>query len=168
MSQQLYQYLAHDHDRLDRLLQNATSQPGVINLDSYGEFRRGLLRHIGIEERIVLPTIARLQNGKQAAIAERLRLDHGALAALMVPPPSSAIIATLRSILEGHNSLEEQEGGLYLLLNRLAKDEEADLLERMRSTPEVPVMPYNEKPSVLEATERALKRAGYSLLKNPD
>ena len=168
MSQQLYQYLAHDHDRLDRLLQNATSQPGVINLDSYGEFRRGLLRHIGIEERIVLPTIARLQDGKQAAIAERLRLDHGAIAALMVPPPSPSIVATLRMILQRHNTLEEQEGGLYLLLDQLAKDEETTLLERMKSTPEVPVMPYNEKPSVLEATERALKRAGYSLLKNPD
>lgn len=168
MPHQLYDYLAQDHDRLDRLLRTATSQPDVIDRVPYDEFRRGLLRHIGIEERIVLPAIARLQNGKQAAVAERLRLDHGALAALMVPPPSSAIIATLRSILEGHNALEEQEGGLYLLLNRLAIDEEEILLKKMRTTPEVPVMPCNEKPFVLEATERALKRAGYSLLKNPD
>lgn len=140
----------------------------MIDRVPYDEFRRGLLRHIGIEERVVLPAIARLQNGQQAAVAERLRLDHGALAALMVPPPSQAIVATLRMILEGHNALEEQDGGLYLLLNELAKDEERELLEKMRSTPEVPVMPYNEKPFVLEATERALKRAGYSLLKNPD
>jgi hypothetical protein len=158
----LYKYLADDHNRLDDLLEEATSQPGVINREPYGEFRRGLLRHIGIEERIVLPAIARLQNGKQAAIAERLRLDHGALAALMVPPPSDVIVATLRMILQRHNALEEQEGGLYLLLNELAKDEESALLERMKSTPEVPVMPYNDKPFVLEATERALKRAGYS------
>ena len=168
MPQQLYQYLAQDHDRLDRLLRDATAQPGVINRGPYDEFRRGLLRHIGIEERIVLPAIARLQNGKQAAVAERLRLDHGALAALMVPPPTQEIVATLRWILKGHNSLEEQEGGLYRLLNELAKDEETELLEKMRSTPEVPVTPYNEKPFVLEATERALKRAGYSLRRNSD
>ena len=164
MPHQLYDYLAQDHDRLDRLLRAATAQPDVINHVPYDEFRRGLLRHIGIEERIVLPAIARLQNGQQATVAERLRLDHGALAALMVPPPSSAIVASLRSILEGHNALEEQEGGLYLLLNRLAIDEEEILLEKMRAAPEVPVMPYNEKPSVLEATRRALHRAGYELL----
>ncbi len=163
MPHQLYDYLAQDHDRLDRLLQTATAQPGVIDHVSYDEFRKGLLRHVGIEERIVLPAIARLQNGKQAAVAERLRLDHGALAALMVPPPTPSIIAALRSILDGHNALEEQEGGLYLLLDRLAIDEEETLLEKMRTTPEVPVMPYNEKPSVLEATRRALRRTGYEL-----
>jgi Hemerythrin HHE cation binding domain len=161
MPHQLYDYLARDHDRLDHLLQTATAQPDVIDRVPFDEFRRGLLRHIGIEERIVLPAIARLQDGEQAAVAERLRLDHGALAALMVPPPSPAIVATLRSILKGHNSLEEQDGGLYLLLNRLAIDEEEVLLKKMRTTPEVPVMPYNEKPSVLEATQRALERAGY-------
>lgn len=164
MTKQLFEYLAHDHDRLDRLLQQSAAKSGVIDRRPYEEFRKGLLRHIGIEERIVMPSIARLQNGKQAAIAERLRLDHGALAALLVPPPTPSIVATLRAILHGHNALEEQEGGLYLLLNQLARDEEEVLLERMKSTPEVPVMSYNEKPSVLEATQRALKRAGYELL----
>lgn len=164
MPRLLFDYLAEDHDRLDRLLQKATVNPVEIDRLPYDEFRRGLLRHIGIEEKIVLPTIARLQNGTQAAVAERLRLDHGALAALMVPPPSPAIIATLRFILKGHNALEEETGGLYLLLNNLAGDEEESLLEKMRSAPEVPVMPYNEKPAVLDATRRALKRAGYELI----
>ena len=166
MTKHLFEYLTHDHDRLDRLLQQSVATPGVIERLPYDEFRKGLLRHIGIEERIVMPSIARLQNGRQAAVAERLRLDHGALAALMVPPPTPSIIATLRAILHGHNALEEQEGGLYLLLNHLAQDEEEVLLERMRSAPEVPVMPYNEKPGVLEATQRALKRAGYELLED--
>ncbi|MEO8167270.1 MAG: hemerythrin domain-containing protein [bacterium] len=164
MTQRLYDFLAQDHNRLDQLLLEATAQAGAINRDPYDKFRKGLLRHIGIEERIVMPAIARLQNGKQAEVAERLRLDHGAIAALLVPPPSATIIATLRSILEKHNALEEEEGGLYLLLNRLASNEENGLLEKMSNTPEVPVMPYNEKPSVLEATQRALKRAGYEFL----
>ena len=160
----LYDYLAHDHDRLDRLLQEATAQPGVIRRELYDAFRQGILRHIGIEERIVLPTIARLQNGNQAKVAQRLRLDHGAIAALMVPPPSPTIVATLLSILTAHNALEEQEDGLYFLLNRLASDEEDALLERMKTTPDVPVMPYNPTSDTLEATKRALRRAGYELL----
>ncbi len=161
MPELLFNYLAHDHERLDKLLNDSTATPDTIDRKHFDEFRKGLLRHIGIEERIVLPAIARLQNGKQAAVAARIRLDHGALAALLVPPPTVPIVATLRSILKGHNALEEEDGGLYLLLNELAKNEEAVLLERMKLAAEVPVMPYNENPVVLEATRRALNRAGY-------
>lgn len=164
----LYQYLADDHDRLDGLLQRATATPGVIDLQPYGEFRRGLLRHIAMEERTMLPAIARLQGGRQVSVAERLRLDHSAIASLLVPPPTAAIVATIRSILIGHNALEEQEGGVYHLLEQLVgsdhqKPEAEALLEKLRSTPEVPVMPFNGRPEVLEATRRAVERAGYSL-----
>jgi len=157
----LNRYLAEDHNRLDGLLQRATADLRKIDTQPYGEFRRGLLRHISIEEKIVLPSIARLQNGAQAAVADRIRLDHGALVALLVPPPSASIIATLRSILEVHNALEEQEGGLYHLLDQLAGTESDELLNRMRSAPEVPVLPHNERPEVIEATRRAVARAGY-------
>ncbi len=156
-------YLAADHDRIDAWLTQATAVSGVIDAEAFGEFRRGILRHIGMEERILLPAIARLQGGQPAAVTERLRLDHGAIAALLVPPPTLGIVATLRSILSGHNTLEEQEGGVYSILEGLAGVEGEELLEKLRNTPEVPVMPYNIRPEVLEATRRAVKRAGYSL-----
>ena len=157
----LYQYLSGDHDRLDELLQWALAKPGVIDMEPYAEFRKGILRHIGMEEKIVLPTIAQLQGGKQAAIAERLRLDHGAIVALLVPPPSASIVATLQSILRVHNALEEQEGGLYQRFEDLVGSEAGTLLERLKSAPEVPVLPHNERPDVIEATRRAVARAGY-------
>ena len=157
----LYQYLSGDHDRLDELLQWALAKPGVIDMEPYAEFRKGILRHIGMEEKIVLPAIAQLQGGKQAAIAERLRLDHGAIVALLVPPPSASIVATLQSILRVHNVLEEQEGGLYQLFEELVGSEAGTLLERLKSAPEVPVLPHNERPDVIEATRRAVARAGY-------
>jgi len=113
----LSQYLSDDHDRLDGLLERAVAKPGVINMEPYADFRKGLLRHIAMEEKIVLPVIAQLQGGRQAAIAERLRLDHGAIVALLVPPPTPSIVLTIRSILEVHNALEEQEGGLYKLFD---------------------------------------------------
>ena len=105
----LYQYMADDHERLDSLLQRAVAKPGVIDAESYHEFRKGLLRHISMEEKIVLPAIARWQGGKKAAIGERLRLDHGALVALLAPPPTPSIMLTIRSILEVHNELEERK-----------------------------------------------------------
>ncbi len=164
----LLQYLSDDHNRLDALLNQATAKPGVIDSEPYSQFRLGLLRHIGIEERIVLPAIARLMGGRQAAMAERIRLDHGALVALLVPPPSASIIATLRSILNVHNALEEQEGGLYLLLEQLVGAEAEQFLQKLKTAPEVPALPHNERPEILDATRRAVVRAGYEFKDMPD
>jgi hypothetical protein len=167
MSGILYEYLSDDHDRLDALLQQAVEKRGVIQMEPYAEFRKGLLRHISIEEKILLPTIVRLQNGRQAAIAERLRRDHGALAALLVPPPSASIVATIRSVLKVHNALEEQEGGLYRLLDQLVGLDTGKLLEQLKAAPDVPVLPHDERPSILEATRRAVARAGYEFKTMP-
>ncbi len=157
----LYEILSRDHERLDSLLVRATDDPGMINVEIYSEFRHGLLRHIGIEEKIILPAIARLQDGRQAEVAGRLRLDHGALVALLVPSPTPPIIETIRSILQVHNLLEEEEGGLYRLIERLAGEEADGLLENIRQYPEVPMNPYNDRKGVLDVARRAVERAGY-------
>lgn len=163
----LYQYLADDHDRLDRLLQQATTKPGEIDMQPYSEFRSGILRHIGMEEKIVLPAIAQLQDGRPAAIAGRLRLDHGAIVALLVPAPTRSIIATLRSILQVHNAVEEQDGGLYQLLDLVVGLGSRVFLEKLKAAPEVPVLPHNKNPEILEATRRAVARAGYEFKEMP-
>jgi hypothetical protein len=157
----LYQYLSSDHDRLDALLTKALATPGVIEPEYYSEFRKGLLRHISIEEKIVLPAIARLQQGRKAAIADRLRLDHSAIASLLVPPPNPSIILTLQSILAVHNPLEEQEGGLYELFETLAKPHAEALLAQMETAPPVAVAPYNHQSNALEVTKQVVLRAGY-------
>ena len=157
----LYQYLADDHERLDSLFRRAVAKPGEIEAESYHEFRNGLLRHIAMEEKIVLPSIARWQGGKKATIAERLRLDHGALVALLAPPPTPSIMLTIRSILEAHNRLEEQGSGLYKLLEDMAGLETEQILAQLKSAPPVAVLPNNEKPEVLNAAKKAVARAGH-------
>ena len=164
----LYRYLSGDHDRLDELLQRTVATPGVVDMQSYGGFRKGLLRHIAMEEKIVVPEIARLQGGRQPAVAERIHLDHGALVALLVPPPSASIVATIRSILQVHNALEEREGGLYQLLEQLVGPGADTVLKTLTSLPEVPVLPHNERPEVIEATRRAVARAGYEFKTMPE
>ena len=161
MPRALYQYMADDHERLDSLFQHAIARPGVIDAESYHEFRKGLLRHIAMEEKIVLPSIARWQGGKKAAIGERLRLDHGALVALLAPPPTPSIMLTIQSILEVHNQLEERGDGLYKLLEQLAGPEEEQILTQLKSAPPVAVLPNNNKPEVLEAAKKAVARAGH-------
>lgn len=162
MATSIADYLARDHDRLDGLLRKAGSGMS-FDMDAYAAFRQGILRHIGIEEKILLPAIMQVQGGAPSADAERLRLDHGALVALLVPPPSDAIIRTLRHILGPHNALEEGETGIYRVLDTLYRTDTAALLERMIAASEVPVMPFNGRPDVLDATRRALARAGYRL-----
>jgi hypothetical protein len=164
MAGPLYRYLADDHERLDSLFQRAVARPGAIDAESYHEFRKGLLRHISMEEKIVLPAIARWQGGKKAAIAERLRLDHGALVALLAPPPTLSIMLTIRSILDVHNELEEGENGLYRLLDDMAGAETETMLAQLKEAPPVAVLPNNHKPEVLDAAKKAVARAGHEFM----
>ena len=157
----LFQYLSDDHDRLDALLQRSVAKPGAIDMEAYAEFRKGLLRHISMEEKIVVPAIARWQGGQPPALAKRLHVDHGAIVSLLAPPPTPSIILTIRTILEAHNPLEEQEGGLYQLLEQLAGAEAESILAQLKAAPAVAVLPHNEKPEVFEAAKNAVAMAGY-------
>jgi hypothetical protein len=69
--------LERDHQRLDQLLDRASGDLDNIDMEAFGEFRRELLKHIGMEEKILLPAIQQLRGGEPLPIAARLRLDHG-------------------------------------------------------------------------------------------
>jgi hypothetical protein len=163
MPGKIYRYLVDDHARLDRLLQRAAASPEVIEPSAYAEFRADLLKHIGMEEKILLPAAQRIRGGERLPIAARLRLDHGALAALLVPSPTRGIIAAIRAILTVHNAIEEDPGGLYETCEQLAGAETAEILARLKLVPEVAVAPHNDGPEVVEATRRGLAKVGYNL-----
>ena len=59
MAGKVYRYLADDHARLDDALRRATRDSDRIDQTAYAEFREGLLRHIGMEEKILLPAASR-------------------------------------------------------------------------------------------------------------
>jgi len=159
----IYRFLAGDHARLDALLQRAFADPNQIDLESYSQFRAGLLRHIAMEEKILLPAAQKARGGESLPIAAKLRLDHGALAALLVPTPTAAVAASLRVILAAHNPLEEGPDGLYQACEALLEDESEDIVARLQSAPEVKLAPFNDGPQVMESAKRALARAGYEL-----
>ncbi|HTX19850.1 MAG TPA: hypothetical protein VMG34_14440 [Bacteroidota bacterium] len=120
-----------------------------------------MLRHIGIEERLLLPATQRLRGGVPLPLAPKIRLDHGALVALMVPPPTPAILRTIRTILAIHNKAEEEVEGLYESAEGLIGPESAELFERMKGAGDVPTLPHNPDPKAFEAARRAVERAGY-------
>src|SRR5690606_17837078 len=98
--------LAEDHRRLDGLLRSSAATADQIDQTTYDQFRAGLLRHIGMEEKLLLPAVQRWRGGDPLPVAAKLRLDHGALATLLMPTPTAQILATIRRILSDHNSLE--------------------------------------------------------------
>ena len=159
----IYQYLADDHARLDALLQRAAARPDTIDTSAYAEFRAGLLKHIAMEEKILLPAAQRARGGEPLPIAVKLRLDHGVLAALLVPTPTASIIAAIRAVLEAHNPIEEGPGGLYEQCEELAGAKADQIVDALGNAPGVKVAPHNDGANVLEATRRALKQAGNSL-----
>lgn len=162
MNGPLYQFFTNDHRRIEKLLDKATEKPGKIVMEYYSQFRTGLLMHIKMEENILFVAAQKARGGKPLPIVATLRLDHGALTALMVPPPSPAIIKALRYILEKHDILEEQSGGMYEQCETLTQNEIEEILTKLHNTTAVPVHPHNNSPLILEATKRALTRAGYN------
>ena len=130
-------------------------------MSAYGEFREGLLRHIGMEEKILLRAAREVNGGKPVASAARLRLDHCALAALLVPTPTPSIINAIKTILDRHNPIEEGPGGAYEECERLIGSDVDQVLLRLQKTPPVRVAPYADSPIAFESLRNALQKAGY-------
>jgi Hemerythrin HHE cation binding domain len=157
----IFLLMREEHVRLDELLSQASDCCGAIDQAAYQSFRERLLRHIKIEEKILIPMCERRRGGRSLPIASRLRLDHGALAALMMLPPAAPTFRAIRAVLEAHNPLEEGQGGAYEQCDRLVGSERNELLARCAAAPPVPTSPWVDNPKVLAATKRSLARAGY-------
>jgi hypothetical protein len=140
----LHDLLTQDHERLDALLAAALHDDGSVDGAAYSEFRRGLLRHIGIEERILFPLL-------RNPLTERLHRDHAALSALLVPPPAPAELEQIRAILAEHNPLEEGAGGYYEQVAALVD------IEKVRAYPQVPTAPYSDTPLLRQTIEQLLR-----------
>ncbi len=154
-------FLEEDHRRLERLLESTLDSSGCVQRMPYDCFRAGLLRHIGIEEKMLLPAVQRRRGGEPLPIAAKLRLDHGAIAALLMLTPTSGVLATLRSILKQHDLLEEGPEGVYQTCDTLLRDEVDQLMVRLCAAPDVTVLPCSDAPAVLGAVRRAVERAGF-------
>ncbi len=150
-------WFAADHARLDALLRRSVADPYAFDLEAFETFRAGLLKHIALEEKILLPAVRKARGGEPLPLARRLRVDHGAIASLLVPTPDAGIVAELRSILEPHNEVEEEPGGLYQACDELLAAEAEALLQRIRAYPDVKVAPHRDGPGVYRRAEEALR-----------
>ena len=86
--------MVREHERLDSLLERVRECKTQEELAAYDQFRRGLLRHIAMEEKVLLPAAEKVR-GRPIPQAAKLRLDHSALAALMMPSPQPRIVRAI-------------------------------------------------------------------------
>lgn len=161
MNRDIYHFFTEDHRRVEALLDKATEKEGEVNETYYLEFRKGLLTHIKMEEKILFPAAQLANNNAPIPLAAKLRLEHGAITSLMVPPPDAGLIKVLRHVLDIHDIAEEEPGGMYDICENLTASQTAEIMAQLKQTTEVPVHPHNTAPYALEAAKRALIRAGY-------
>jgi hypothetical protein len=155
----VHELLAADHTRLDALLHRSTESDGTLDVTSFEEFRGGILRHIGMEEKILLPAVRRANGGDPLPVARQLRVDHGAIAMLLVPTPSREIVDEIRSILSRHNSIEEGPDGVYEACDRLPEKDVEIVLAQLRAYPPVKLAPHFDGPGVCRRAEDAIRVA---------
>jgi myo-inositol catabolism protein IolC len=161
MNKPLYHFFTDDHHRIDQMLNKATENADDIEIGYYHQFRTGLLKHIKMEEKILFPAAQKANGNVSLPLAAKLRLDHAALTSLMVVPPSVEVIKVLCFILDKHDLLEEEPGGMYDVCERLTEGETDALLQQLEKVAEVPVHPFNEAAYALDVAKRTLVRAGF-------
>jgi len=147
--------LEADHRRLEGLLAKAMAPADRIDEPSYREFRSGLLRHIGIEEKILFAR-ARKRLGAPLPLAKQLRIEHGAIASLLVPPPDHALLRELEGLLSRHDALEEGDAGVYAECEALLADEKDSILEEIRTFPAPKMHRPSDGPNVYRTARAAL------------
>lgn len=157
----LYEFMTEDHRQIEHLLDQAVADPETIELEAYAQFRIRLLTHIKMEEKTLFLAAQKANGGHPLPLQTKLKRDHGAITALLVCPPTHEIAAVLRYVLDEHDRLEEEQGGMYEACEALTREQRTQLLEELQSTPLVPVHPYNPADYVLDVAKRALLRAGY-------
>jgi hypothetical protein len=138
MASTIETYLEADHRRLDGLLRAALADPARFDLEAFERFRAGLLRHIGLEEKLLIPR-ARKMRGEAWPLADLLRIEHSALASLLVPTPDHALAREIATLLQQHNRREEGAGGLYDECASLLGLDADVLVEQMRAVADPPL-----------------------------
>jgi hypothetical protein len=133
------QFMMQEHVWVDWRI-DACLRRGAVDVAVFGEIRHELLRHIAMEEKVLLPFARARRGGVPLDLAGPLCAEHRVISQLLIRPPTAANLASLVELLGAHQRLEEGPSGLYAACDELANEEEAgQLVERLRKLPRVVV-----------------------------
>lgn len=136
----LRETLERDHRLIEALLARMVTASGAEDLEGYDAFRSALLRHIGIEEKILAPA-ARARGARLEPLWSRLHADHARLALLLTRRPSNALAAEVREVLQPHDDLEEGPDGFYAICEEALGPSLDAVLAAVADHPAVPLRP---------------------------
>lgn len=150
--------LVREHDEFLRLLDGCLTDERAVDLRRFEEFRRRQLRHVALEERVLMPALAR-RLGAPPVFQNGLRKDHASVAALCVAEPNPDFLVDLRELLAWHNRGEEAPGGLYALCGEHLGGDSALDEEAAKLAPLV-LPPYGSGPSVVDVLREVMRAIG--------
>ena len=154
MSGPIGRFLAADHARLAALATALASDAGAD-----GALAAGLLRHLAWEEGVLLPLVQQLREGEPLPVMTRVRLEHRAVRALLVPALTPPVARSIRRVLAAHDAFEEAVGGLYDVCDTMVSTDADALVARLHAAP-CPEPPARmDDPAALAALRRALAQA---------
>jgi len=154
------EYLAADHQRLHEFLARAAT--GTFDAEAFERFRGGLLRHIGIEEKLLFPEVRRRGGGAPEALL-RLRVEHAALAALLVPTPDATLAAEIEALLVVHDAREDATGGVYASCEAILGEASAALADAAQQFPTVRTARHFDGNGVHRTAREAIASAEQSM-----
>ncbi|PRP93213.1 5-formyltetrahydrofolate cyclo-ligase family protein [Enhygromyxa salina] len=155
----LREWLSLDHREIDRQLNEALAGAG-FDPSAFARFRERLLRHIGIEERLLFPAVRSRDPEREAQRLANLRIEHAALTTLLVPTPDRALAAEIQTLLVGHNESEEGPEGVYAsCIAALHDDDARQLLHAARARRPVPTTSYFDGQATVRTAAEALAKA---------
>jgi hypothetical protein len=126
-------FMTEDHARVDALLRTATRPARSIDGRAFDAFRSGLIRHMALEERVLLPFAERARGGQPLPIAGRLCREHAEMTALLSALPTPARCELLVELIGRHNAIEEGPRGLYSSCDALASGHARGVLAELRA-----------------------------------
>jgi hypothetical protein len=91
-------------------------------------------------------------------------VDHGALAALLVPTPTASILGVIRIILRRHNILEEGSHWTYSKCEQLPGIDADQILAKLQAAPAVAMNPHVDNATAIGSMRAAVQRAGFSFI----
>ena len=147
-----------NREQLQRTL-GTTLRGATVDVGAFDLFRRGLLRHIAEEERVLFPALTRAL-GAPPLNREALRHHHAGLATWCAPQPERESIENLQALFIEHAALEEAPGGLYEVADQVLGAQAASVLAQARALPPIKLTPFNCGPWVRQLLTEVLRASG--------
>lgn len=157
MAWDIVRVMDNQHRRIEWLLTESLGDGDqrALDLAAYTAFRETMLRHIGIEEKLLLAGLREAQ--VQFAPAWAIHRDHAALASLMSAEPDLALALEVARLVDTHMTLEEGPQGLFSVCARSLSEEA--LVVGAHAYPEVKPAPWSKAEWLPRTVQAALELA---------